>query len=54
MRSYRRVRRDLNARLAKAEREGRLEKELELIEREALRWWESAKEPKKVSRRAAR
>ena len=54
MRGYRRVRRKLNDRLLKADREGRLVQELEKIEKRALRWWESAGAAKKTSRRAAR
>ena len=39
LRNYRRARRTVNDRLAKAEKEGRLEAELRLIEREARAWW---------------
>lgn len=54
MRNFRKVRSEFNARLLKAERKGRLEKELETIETEALRWWESVSASKKATRRMAR
>jgi hypothetical protein len=51
IRDFYRVRRRLNDRLAQALREGHLEQELEKIEKQALRWWDSTA-PKKASRRA--
>lgn len=53
MRNFRKVRREMNNRLAKADREGRLEEELAIIERDALRWWYSKPTPRKPRRRAA-
>lgn len=50
LKNYRRARRTVNDRLAKAEKEGRLEAELRFIEREARAWWagETGKNPRKV------
>lgn len=54
MKQFRARRRRLSARLAKAEREGRLGEELDAIEREALDWWERASSRAKKTRKAAR
>jgi hypothetical protein len=47
--NYRRARQTVNDRLARAEKAGRLQEELRLIEREARAWW--AKEDAGRSRR---
>jgi hypothetical protein len=52
LKNYRRARRKVNERLVKAEKEGRLEAELRLIEREALAWW--SKEELSKNRRKAK
>jgi len=53
MRGYRLVRRKLNARLAKANREGQLEQELEKVEQLALMWWAQQETPA-INRRNAK
>ncbi len=53
LKNTRKVRRDLNARLAKAKKAGRLAEEIGAIEREAMHWWKQGETKAKPRRRAA-